>query len=344
LTQARRSLFGSYYSYKYNGKELQETGMYDYGARMMMPDLGRWGIIDAMSEKYSAWSPYNYAINNPVMVIDPDGNDAMFASGEAAQAAFRVYVATMSTSTDSSGGNIFTGFGRSPGEDPDDPKPGFWGSIGNFFSNLLGHNKKNSNRLMVGPAEEISEERFAKRITTWQVVSALLFNSTDPYSAIGNMGVGPYAEERENVGMVAMLFVNPEAGAEGLERKLLTNILPVSTEGKLLGSIVDGKILMNGSTKASGTFDFVITESGKTLLGRKHTFLSKGSNVLAAGELKIRGGNIVNINNLSGHYLPGPDIANTYLDIFKAVNINVSKAHLKVYNSQGQIINHVLPK
>ncbi len=85
--------------------------MYDYGARMLMPDLGRWSVMDAMSEKYSAWSPYNYAINNPVMVIDPDGNDAMFASGEAAQAAFKAYVATMSTSTESSGGNIFTGMG-----------------------------------------------------------------------------------------------------------------------------------------------------------------------------------------------------------------------------------------
>ncbi|WP_223605625.1 RHS repeat domain-containing protein [Chryseobacterium sp. OSA05B] len=31
----------SAYNYKYNGKELQETGMYDYGARMYMPDIGR---------------------------------------------------------------------------------------------------------------------------------------------------------------------------------------------------------------------------------------------------------------------------------------------------------------
>lgn len=111
------SNFGSYHSYKYNGKELQETGMYDYGARMLMPDLGRWGVMDAMSEKYSSLSPYNYAINNPVMVIDPDGNDAQTV--EAAQIAFRAYVATMSTSTETSGGNIFTGFG-STGFGPND--------------------------------------------------------------------------------------------------------------------------------------------------------------------------------------------------------------------------------
>ncbi|WP_228449456.1 DUF6443 domain-containing protein [Chryseobacterium sp. 2VB] len=129
--------FGSFYSYKYNGKELQETGMYDYGARMLMPDLGRWGAIDAMSEKYSAWSPYNYAINNPVMVIDPDGNDISY-SGEAAQQAFKAYVATMSTSTESSGGNIFTGFGGTLGEDP---KPGFWGRVSNWWDRLFGRNK-----------------------------------------------------------------------------------------------------------------------------------------------------------------------------------------------------------
>uniref|UniRef100_UPI00258C065E DUF6443 domain-containing protein n=1 Tax=uncultured Chryseobacterium sp. TaxID=259322 RepID=UPI00258C065E len=73
--------FGGYYSYKYNGKELQETGMFDYGARMYMPDLGRWGVMDAMSEKYRRHSPYNYAVNNPVMVIDPDGNDVVSVNG-----------------------------------------------------------------------------------------------------------------------------------------------------------------------------------------------------------------------------------------------------------------------
>ena len=72
--------------YKYNGKRCTERSRsdlegefgldwYDYGARFYDAVLGRWHVIDSKAEKYIATTPYAYAVNIPVLFIDPDGNE-----------------------------------------------------------------------------------------------------------------------------------------------------------------------------------------------------------------------------------------------------------------------------
>jgi len=47
--------------------------MYDYGARFYMPDIGRWGTHDPLSELQFAYSPYSYVYGNPIRFNDPTG-------------------------------------------------------------------------------------------------------------------------------------------------------------------------------------------------------------------------------------------------------------------------------
>jgi GxxExxY protein len=64
--------------YRYAAKEEQielNLEWFDYSTRMYMPEIARWGVIDNKSEKYSLMSPYSYAANEPISVIDPDGQE-----------------------------------------------------------------------------------------------------------------------------------------------------------------------------------------------------------------------------------------------------------------------------
>ncbi|MCO6500884.1 MAG: hypothetical protein J5I47_10960 [Vicingus serpentipes] len=57
-------------TYGYQGKELDQNGLYDFEARLWDARLGRWITTDPASQFYS---PYLAMGNNPISSIDPDG-------------------------------------------------------------------------------------------------------------------------------------------------------------------------------------------------------------------------------------------------------------------------------
>ena len=65
-------------SNKFTGKERdQETG-YDYfGARYYDSRIGRWLQTEPLYEKYLQYSTYQYALLNPMKLVDADGNDVI---------------------------------------------------------------------------------------------------------------------------------------------------------------------------------------------------------------------------------------------------------------------------
>ncbi len=62
--------------YTFSAKERDtETGLSYFGSRYYSSDLSIWLSVDPMSDKYASLSPYVYCADNPVKLVDPNGED-----------------------------------------------------------------------------------------------------------------------------------------------------------------------------------------------------------------------------------------------------------------------------
>ncbi len=71
---ANYSLLTANSSFTFSAKERDpETGYSYFGSRYYSSDLSIWLSVDPMSDKYPSLSPYTYCAENPVKLVDPDG-------------------------------------------------------------------------------------------------------------------------------------------------------------------------------------------------------------------------------------------------------------------------------
>ncbi len=78
MMQPDRSWEGEEWRYGFNGKEMDheltsQGDSYDYGMRMYNAGVGRFLSVDPLSDKFPWWSPYQFAGNMPIHMIDLDG-------------------------------------------------------------------------------------------------------------------------------------------------------------------------------------------------------------------------------------------------------------------------------
>ncbi len=63
-------------NFTFSAKERDvETGLSYFGSRYYSSDLSIWLSVDPQSDKYPSFSPYTYCANNPIKLVDPNGEE-----------------------------------------------------------------------------------------------------------------------------------------------------------------------------------------------------------------------------------------------------------------------------
>ena len=145
--------------YTFSAKEKdEETGYSYFGARYYNSDLSIWLSVDPLADKYPSLSPYAYCANNPVKLVDPDGEEIIEIVNT------EIFYSTTIKRTKGLEQNL-----SSPGKPPKH-KDGIFQKIGNSL-NKLDHKVMGNadNRLVEGHsdgANTASDVQFVKPYAT----------------------------------------------------------------------------------------------------------------------------------------------------------------------------------
>ena len=85
-------------TFTFTNKQLDEDGgldWYYFGARFYDAEVGRFLGVDPLAGKYPGLNPYHYTMNNPLIYVDPDGKEVVFAGSKAERQRFNTFVANL---------------------------------------------------------------------------------------------------------------------------------------------------------------------------------------------------------------------------------------------------------
>ncbi len=273
------------YQYKYNGKELQETGMYDYGARFYMPDIGRWGMQDDLSELQLHYSPYSYVYNNPIFFNDPTGMIGEACEGCPKPDPKKIY----------EGGKIedvvITAYRSIKTKTADFD----FSKVASMLAPIrpLSTEEQNVMNARYGEAHDLS----SSLNIMWRQIKDVPDNLADTWENIKN--IGDSEDKEEAIVSMAILMVNLKKGKIGNVAKMgvgkstsgwviskVFNSLDTAIQAKIKNAISKGIVAPTGQ---QGIIKLTATEAAQTGYQYKIKILGKGGDIRVYGNPNVNG-------------------------------------------------------
>lgn len=354
------------YRFGFNGKETDpETDLQDYGFRIYNPAIAKFLSVDPLAPDYPWYTPYQFAGNMPIVFIDIDGLEPgldkslwntkpVLSKSDAAIVIHHYWVKAQG---------------------------GGWFKVREEVTSGHSDHYYYSRVAQKWLPFEVDEESLSYKIQRnvngatgggrmYDVAKGFVEKEAMLAVSVLTAGTGPEAVYGVLSELSGVPIANPKdilklgkSGVEFLKRiqlswandgvaysklfpfpKIKLKDLDIQETGEAFSTTISGgKVSASGRAKTNGKFDFIITTDGKLVIGRNHTYMSDGADeVLAAGSLKLFDGKIRRISNDSGHYLPSPEEAENYGNLFKALGIDVKGAKMTIYKADdtgGAIIH-----